>query len=62
MAFADSYPAHYSVGALAAVLTWLLGGTPTASAAIGVGFGFADKALHAPGGSSARTAGMRPAF
>eukprot|EP00741_Cyanophora_paradoxa_P021944 tig00021428_g21181.t1 len=48
-------------GALAATLTWLLGGTPTASAVIGVGFGYAAKTLYAPGSVSMATAGMRPA-
>eukprot|EP00741_Cyanophora_paradoxa_P024345 tig00021763_g23509.t1 len=61
MALADSYPPHYSLGALAATLTWLLGGTPTASAVIGVGFGYAAKTLYAPGSVSMATAGMRPA-
>eukprot|EP00741_Cyanophora_paradoxa_P015246 tig00020851_g14716.t1 len=61
MAFADSYPNHYTLGALAATLTWLLGGTPTASAVIGVGFGYAAKTLYAPGSVSMATAGMRPA-
>eukprot|EP00741_Cyanophora_paradoxa_P001814 tig00000507_g1759.t1 len=60
MAF-EAYPAHYSLGALAATLTWLLGGTPTASAVIGVGFGYAAKSLYAPGGASQAAAGMRPA-
>eukprot|EP00741_Cyanophora_paradoxa_P019875 tig00000217_g19183.t1 len=59
MAF-EAYPAHYSLGALAATLTWLLGGTPTASAVIGVGFGYAAKSLYAPGGASQAAAGMRP--
>eukprot|EP00741_Cyanophora_paradoxa_P023628 tig00021603_g22822.t1 len=53
--------AHYTLGALAATLTWLLGGTPTASAVIGVGFGYAAKTLYAPGSVSMATAGMRPA-
>eukprot|EP00741_Cyanophora_paradoxa_P013583 tig00020703_g13115.t1 len=53
--------AHYTLGALAATLTWLLGGTPTASAVIGVGFGYAAKSLYAPGSVSMATAGMRPA-
>eukprot|EP00741_Cyanophora_paradoxa_P020357 tig00021251_g19649.t1 len=48
-------------GALAATLTWLLGGTPTASAVIGVGFGYAAKSLYAPGCASQAAAGMRPA-
>eukprot|EP00741_Cyanophora_paradoxa_P015845 tig00020908_g15297.t1 len=48
-------------GALAATLTWLLGGTPTASAVIGVGFGYAAKSLYAPGSCSQAAAGMRPA-
>eukprot|EP00741_Cyanophora_paradoxa_P024198 tig00021745_g23370.t1 len=61
MALADSYPQHYTLGALAATLTWLLGGTPTASAVIGVGFGYAAKTLYAPGSYSMATAGMRPA-
>eukprot|EP00741_Cyanophora_paradoxa_P019035 tig00021108_g18378.t1 len=61
MALADSYPPHYSLGALAATLTWLLGGTPTASAVIGVGFRYAAKTLYAPGSYSMATAGMRPA-
>eukprot|EP00741_Cyanophora_paradoxa_P012354 tig00020608_g11937.t3 len=61
MAFADSYPNHYTLGALAATLTWLLGGTPTASAVIGVGFGYAAKTLYTPGSYSQATAGMRPA-
>eukprot|EP00741_Cyanophora_paradoxa_P013520 tig00020693_g13054.t1 len=57
----DAAEDHYTLGALAATLTWLLGGTPTASAVIGVGFGYAAKSLYAPGSVSMATAGMRPA-
>eukprot|EP00741_Cyanophora_paradoxa_P024785 tig00000310_g23928.t1 len=59
MAF-EAYPAHYSLGALAATLTWLLGGTPTASAVIGVGFGYAAKSLYAPAAPRRRRPACAP--
>lgn len=56
----DSYPPHYTVGLMAGALTWLLGGTVTSSAVIGVGFGYLDKRMHGPGSHAAASASLRP--
>lgn len=55
----SSYPPNYTVGLAAGVLTWLLGGTLTASAVIGVGFGYLDQRMHAPGSLAAGSATLR---